>query len=171
MINFCIYEGSDSAVEWIKAHKYLIQSLRHFRYADEKNIDQGASIRTKASTLVDMIESPEKLEFEKEKYNKIRAQMGRPGIVDMNGGDTPRDFRKSNHRMTMDVQGRLSTGTANGSSSSITPISPGGPQVASGNGITSPRASSEFVRKPYTRPSLSLDGRYSLSLPLQSIKE
>ena len=44
--------------------------------------------------------------------------MGRPGIVDMNGGDTPKDFRKSSHRMTMDLQGRLSTGATTGSTSS-----------------------------------------------------
>lgn len=171
VILFCIYEGSDSALEWIKANRFLIDSLRHFRYADDRNIDQGASIRTKAATLVDMIESPEKMELEKQKYNKIRAQMGRPGIVDMNGGDTPKDFRKSSHRMTMDLQGRLSTGATTGSTSSTAPSSSSNPSNVNGNGVTSPRASSEFVRKPYTRPSLSLDGRYSLSLPLQSIKE
>lgn len=160
---FCIYEGSDSALDWIRKHKYLVQSLRTFRYADEKNIDQGGPIRTKATSLTEMIEAPEKIELERQKYNKIRAQMGRPGIVDMNGGDTPLDFRKPSHRMTMDLngtQGRLSNGGAGA------PVSP--------SGLSSPRMSLENNSRKVingNRPSLSLDGRYSLSLPLQSIKE
>lgn len=127
-----------------------------------------STVRTKAQTLTAMMESPEKMELEKSKYNKIRAQMGRPGIVDMNGGDTPRDFRKTS-RMTLDIQTGDGRRSLSGNSlSSPVNSTPSG----SLGGLTSPRRSLENKRQVAPRaPSLSLDGRYSLSIPLQSIEE
>lgn len=195
MLLHCIYEGSDSAVEWLKSHRALIKSLCEFRYADERNIDQGGpsmyrgsgkiyvvvllliicvsftfTVRTKAQLLTDMVKSPEKMEAEKQKYSLIRAQMGRPGIVDMNGGDTPRElnFRK-NSRMTLDIQD-TSRGSFSRSASGASPIT----ASATGGGLSSPRRSLENnsnKKLVQQRPSLALEGRYSLSIPLQAIQE
>lgn len=135
-------------------------------------------VRMKAQTIIDMMESPEKMEIEKTKYNQIRAQMGRPGIVDMNGGDTPYDFRKTS-RMTLDIQpsnGRRSTSGAGYSSIASNQQQGSSSQHGQGvqEGLVSPRRSLESNGKKGITPrapSLSLEGRYSLSIPLQSIQE
>lgn len=132
-------------------------------------LTDSVKVRIKAQTLIAMMESPEKMESEKHKYHQIRAQMGRPGIVDMNGGDTPSDFRKVSHRMTFDIQPRTG-GSA--SASSLSSNGTGAPAGGKGN-LASPRSSFDNNRKQVTprAPSFSLEGRYSLSLPLQSIQE
>jgi hypothetical protein len=75
---------------------FLIKTLREFRYADSRNIDQGSPIRSKARVLTELIEDHDKLSKEKENYRRIREQMGKPGIVDLS-------INSTNSRFTLDL--------------------------------------------------------------------
>jgi hypothetical protein len=84
---------------------HLVKTLREFRYADTRNIDQGGPIRAKARVLTELIEDESKLIKEKENYRRIREQMGKPGIVDLSSDP-------SNSRFTLDLsQPRTSSDT------------------------------------------------------------
>lgn len=153
---YCAYEGSEQFVHWLQRKLYLIKTLQEFRYADVRNIDQGAPIRSKAKILTDLLEDESKLNSEKQNYKRIQESMGKPGILDLslnastnNGGNNSTTYRG---RMTLDLSS---------SSSSTSPVSP-----------VSPMNPKRQMWPTTARERLSLEGRYSLSFPpLHSIQE
>lgn len=154
VLQYLVYEGSGIVLKWLKSHIYLIKSLCEFRYADSRNVDQGGPIRQKARTLSELIQDPSKLEREKENYIRIRQQMGKPGIVDLHSGSSASPSARKPHsivtsRMTLDLE-------------TLTPPSP------TINRPPNPSGPKQGGPQSY-RPSL--EGRYSLSLPLYSIEE
>ncbi|VVT51749.1 uncharacterized protein SAPINGB_P003200 [Magnusiomyces paraingens] len=195
----CIYEASDLVVDWLKKNLYLIKTLRDFRYADDRNIDQGAPIRAKASLITELIESPEKMAQEKKQYQELRANMARPGIVDLATGNAA----PAKPRLTLDLsssgrprrsistaivaansgpQGPSSTSSASASASASSSFSSNNYHNTSAtSSVTSPRSSLDawtqqsssgaYRNKARVAPKPSMEGRYSLSLPLHSIIE
>ncbi|CAN6666641.1 hypothetical protein TRVA0_038S00760 [Trichomonascus vanleenenianus] len=144
LLLYCVYEGSEDVILWLRRHMFLIKTLREFRYADSKNIDQGGPIRSKARVLTELIENEDKLEEERENYKRIREGMGKPGILDL-----------SSSRKTLDLPPTPTQGSIPGSrmSSSVERLAAANKQ----------RRSLEFPA-----------GRYSLSLqtpPLHCIEE
>lgn len=137
-------------------------------------------VRAKARLITEMIESPEKLAQEKQQYRSVREGMGRPGIVDLATGNSRLTFDMSSSGRPRTSGGgtRISTGTRNslGASSSSQPTGASTPE-----NVTSPRSSldawtqqskSGVYSKQKTRPAKSsMEGRYSLSLPLHAIQE
>lgn len=102
--------------------------------------------------------------LEKQKYRLVREQMGRPGIIDLASGNGA----ATKSRLTLDM-----------SSNGRPRLSNSGAPVGNQN-YTSPKSSleagqssSSYRQKQSNRPphKASMEGRYSLSLPLQSIQE
>lgn len=157
VLQFLVYEGSAAIITWLRSHIYLIKSLSEFRYADSRNIDQGGPIRQKARALSDLIQDANKLKKEKENYARIRQQMGKPGIVDLHGNNRKPSVGIVTSRMTLDL---------------------GSPSQCSPTVVTSPHTSTD-LGSSHQQSRLgsgsgyrsSLEGRYSLSLPLHSIEE
>lgn len=133
IVLYCLYEGSDLFLSWLRSKAYLIATLRTFRHVDSRNIDHGGPIRTKSMALTELLENDEKLAKEKENYRLIRAQMGKPGILDLN---SPRphnpEFRPSqdfgsSSRLTLDLSslGRPETSSEAPSPRRSGPVSEG----------------------------------------------
>lgn len=143
-------------------------------------------VRAKARLITEMVETPEKMAQEKQQYRSVREHMGRPGIVDLATGNSA----ATNARLTFDLSstgrprmsnsGVPSGGNSNGSNSSTG----GGSGSQNGNigSYTSPRSSLDSwsqqsssaayrQQKGRAPPKKSMEGRYSLSLPLHSIQE
>jgi ENTH domain len=152
VFQFLVYEGSGTIIQWLRSHIYLIKSLCEFRYADSRNIDQGGPIRRKARALSDLIQDPAKLQAEKDNYARIRQEIGKPGIVDLHTGTRKPSLGIVTSRMTLDLGSRA----------------PHSPTITSPNGTEGTGRTRLGGGGPY-RPSL--EGRYSLSLPLHSIEE
>lgn len=137
-------------------------------------------VRAKARLITEMIESPEKLAQEKQQYRSVREGMGRPGIVDLATGNSRLTFDMSSSGRPRTSGGgtRISTGTRNSLSANSSSQPTG---VTTPENVTSPRSSldvwtqqskSGVYSKQKTRPpKSSMEGRYSLSLPLHAIQE
>lgn len=137
-----------------------------------------------------MIESPEKLAQEKQQYKALRENMGRPGIVDLATGSAA----PVKSRLTLDLSSTGRPRTSNGGGNSANSISGGAgssslysPALGTSPGgsvtsMTSPRSSLDTwaqqsssaayrTQQKVRAPKSSMEGRYSLSLPLHSIQE
>jgi hypothetical protein len=103
LLLYCVYEGSDAITDWLRKNLHLVTTLREFTYADARNIDQGGPIRTKATVLTELLQDETKLMNEKQNYQRIRQQMGRPGIVDFNTSTSTTTDTSSHGRLTLDL--------------------------------------------------------------------
>lgn len=140
---YCVYEGSEAITDWLRRNIHLVSTLKEFTYADARNIDQGGPIRSKATVLSSLLGDAEKLTNEKQNYQRIRQQMGKPGIIDLHADSDKASSSETTGRLTIDLP-----------TASRQQYQPSSPTV------TNSRSSLEA-------------GRYSLSLqtPLHSIAE
>lgn len=180
LLLYCVYEGSEDVASWLRRNLHLVKTLREFRFADFKNIDQGGPIRTKAKVLTELIENPDKLVKEKENYKRIRREMGQPGILELSGNA---NGARRSYSAFNDVRGgngvattKMSLDLGNSTDRGFSPPKLGSGtnnnnNNTNGNGTNSSNNNNSNNKRQSGRGSF--EGRYSLSLttPLHAIEE
>jgi len=84
MLDYIIRHGSDRVIEDARDHMREIKKLQKFEYVDATDgKDQGINIREKARQLVEMLNSGETLNAEREKARATRNKYSGVSAADM----------------------------------------------------------------------------------------
>lgn len=83
---------------WSKDNIYIIKTLREFQYIDEGGRDQGASIRSKATALTELLQDDDRLRRERLSQKKSRRRTDRPADDDFGEGGSRRRHSPANGR-------------------------------------------------------------------------
>ncbi|KAH7825137.1 EpsinR-like protein B [Monocercomonoides exilis] len=91
LIEALIRMGNKRCVEEISSNKFRLKNLQYFDYVDETQTDRGATIRTKAKSLVEILESEDMVNEMREESRRIRERF-------QTAQSAPRDMYEERYR-------------------------------------------------------------------------
>ena len=97
LLDYILRHGSDRVIEDARDHLREIKKLQKFEYVDSDGKDQGINIREKARQLVELLNSDEQLNAEREKARATRNKYSGVSAAEMSsgtGGAQQRESRK-----------------------------------------------------------------------------
>lgn len=75
VVQYLLLHGHDDCVTFFQSHKPLFESLTTFQYSDSKNVDQGKATREKAHSILQLLNDPDLIEYERALYLKNRQEV------------------------------------------------------------------------------------------------
>lgn len=75
VLRHLVLNGSMLCYDWTRSHSNYLRSLRKFNYCDSKNIDQGKPVREKAKALLTLVNDPDNLEEERQKFARQKLEV------------------------------------------------------------------------------------------------
>lgn len=79
ILQYFIIHGSPESLQLMQSNKSLVTPMLDYKYLDSNNHDQGRSVREKAKNLLDVLDSPERIEETKKNY-KLQKENVRKSI-------------------------------------------------------------------------------------------
>ncbi|KAI8911123.1 hypothetical protein EDD86DRAFT_204448 [Gorgonomyces haynaldii] len=76
LLEFLIKNGNDKVIDYTRDHVYELKALQNYNYIDEKKKDQGINIQHRAKEILDLLNSDQKIQFERQKARENRNKYG-----------------------------------------------------------------------------------------------
>ncbi|PRT55993.1 Epsin-1 [Wickerhamiella sorbophila] len=75
VVQYLLLHGHDDCLIWLQKYTKLIETLTVFQYSDSKNVDQGKSVREKATAILKLLNDPDLIAYERALYLKNRQEV------------------------------------------------------------------------------------------------